>query len=232
MRSPFRAGMPLSFLLVDFENVRDLALSKLSPEWAVRIFVGRSQNSIPFALTTEAQALGDRLQWIKIQGDGRNNLDFHLAYHLGTLSATHPSASFFILSRDQGFDALIAHLNAKKIACTRVGAFTELPVPKPKQPPKSMPSTAKPKLPALASKPKQLVLALAHDDAELTRIRTILASIQARSKPRNRGKLTHLVATFFQGKQKRPEPEIERLVDALFAHGWVAEKEGALTYHL
>ncbi|HEV7402587.1 MAG TPA: PIN domain-containing protein [Chthoniobacteraceae bacterium] len=140
--------MSHSFLLVDFENVRELALAKLSPEWSVRIFVGRSQNHIPFALTEEAQKLGERLQWIKIQGDGRNNLDFHLAYYLGTLSAGHPAASFFILSNDRGFDALIAHLLEKKVACKRVGAFAELLVSKPKRTataPKPKPSTPVPK---------------------------------------------------------------------------------------
>src|SRR4051812_1995224 len=99
-----------TFLLVDFENVRDLALSQLPDGWRVRIFIGRSQNSVPFALASEAQRLGDRLEWIKIAGDGRNNLDFHLAYYLGTLTHEHPFAAFVILSRDHGYDALIAHL--------------------------------------------------------------------------------------------------------------------------
>jgi hypothetical protein len=191
--------MSTSFLLVDFENVRDLALSRLSAEWCVRIFVGRSQNSIPFTLTEEAQKLGERLQWIKIQGDGHNNLDFHLACYLGTLSAGHPSASFVILSRDHGFDALIAHLVQRNIACRRIDSFAEL-----------------------VSPPK------ASKDAALERVWTVLSKIEKKSRPRRRKTLTQLVSSVFQ--KKLPEPEVQRIVDELFAKGLVSEANNALTY--
>jgi hypothetical protein len=188
--------MSKSFLLVDFENVRDLALSRLSAEWCVRIFVGRSQNSIPFSLTEEAQKLGERLQWIKIQGDGRNNLDFHLAYYLGLLSAAHPSASFVILSRDHGFDALISHLVQRNIACRRIDSFSEL----------------------IALPP----------DPQFARVWTVLSKIEKKSRPRKRKTLAQLISSVFQ--KKLPEPEIQRLVEELFAKGMVAESNNALTY--
>ena len=47
-------------LLVDFENVRELPLASLSLDWEVIVFVGRSQNSIPFDFATRAQQLGNR----------------------------------------------------------------------------------------------------------------------------------------------------------------------------
>jgi hypothetical protein len=191
--------MSKSFLLVDFENVRDLALSRLSAEWCVRIFVGRTQNSIPFTLTEEAQKLGDRLEWIKIQGDGRNNLDFHLAYYLGTLSAGEASASFVILSRDHGFDALIAHLVEKNIACRRIDAFSELVAPV-KEP----------------------------ESAELKRVWQVLSKTEKKSRPRRRKTLAQYISAVFQ--KKLPEPEIQRLVDELFAKGMVSESNNALTY--
>jgi hypothetical protein len=191
--------MAQSFLLVDFENVRELALSQLSAEWCVRIFVGRSQNSIPFTLTEEAQTLGERLQWIKIAGEGRNNLDFHLAYYLGTLSAAHPAASFVILSRDHGFDALIAHLVQRHIACRRIDSFDELVI-----------------------RPKQ------SKDAALDRVWTVLSKIEKKSRPRRRKTLTQLVSSVFQ--KKLPEPEVQRIVDELFAKGMISESNNALTY--
>jgi len=43
-------------LLIDFENVRDVALASLPPDYRVLIFVGRSQNSIPFDVTREGAA--------------------------------------------------------------------------------------------------------------------------------------------------------------------------------
>ena len=42
------------FLLVDFENVKDVNLALLPSSSRVRIFVGKSQNAIPFPLTSAA----------------------------------------------------------------------------------------------------------------------------------------------------------------------------------
>jgi hypothetical protein len=63
-------------------------------------------------------------------------------------------------------------------------------------------------------------------------VRKILAGIDEKARARKPKSLTHQVAGMFQGKNQRPAKEIQRLVDALFEHGWVAEAEGALTYHL
>ena len=167
-----------TFLMVDFENVRDLALSQLPDGWRVRIFIGRSQNNIPFALANEAQRLGDRLEWIKIAGDGRNNLDFHLAYYLGRLAQEHPFAAFVILSKDHGYDALIAHLVDKGIQCKRIGAFADIGT--------TPPPTA---------------------NAHFTRTYAVLSKINKKSRPRRRKTLVQLVTSIFQRKLRPAEVE-------------------------
>lgn len=118
--------MPEALLLVDYENVKELPLAKLPAGWRVKIFVGRSQNTLPFELATEAQQLGHRLEWIKVQGDSRNNLDFHLALYLGKYIEQHRNWSFAILSRDKGFDCLIAHLAAQGVTCERLETIEKL----------------------------------------------------------------------------------------------------------
>jgi hypothetical protein len=35
------------------------------------------------------QALGSNGSYVKVSGHGRNALDFHIAYHIGKLSAAH-----------------------------------------------------------------------------------------------------------------------------------------------
>ena len=57
-------------------------------------------------------------------------LDFHIAYYIGVLSAAEPSAYFHIVSKDTGFDPLIAHLRARKILAGRVKDVAEIPVVK------------------------------------------------------------------------------------------------------
>src|SRR6266481_2624706 len=115
------------FFLVDFENVRDVNFALLPPECCVKVFVGKSQNSIPFSLTTAAQRLGERLEWVKIEGDGHNNLDFHLAFYLGQLARKFPEEDFVIVFKDKGFDALIGHLIKRNVKCVRVNSILDSP---------------------------------------------------------------------------------------------------------
>ena len=51
---------------------------------------------------------------MKIGGNGKNALDFYLAFYVGDLAAKDPEAGFHILSDDTGFDPLIKHLKAPK----------------------------------------------------------------------------------------------------------------------
>ena len=61
----------------------------------------------------QAQAFGLAIEWIRIEGNGPNALDFHIACHLGEGLARTPQAEFVIVSRDTGFDPLLRHLKAR-----------------------------------------------------------------------------------------------------------------------
>ncbi|MPN45276.1 hypothetical protein SDC9_192843 [bioreactor metagenome] len=67
-----------------------------------------------------------------MQGVGHNALDFHIAYYLGRLSIQHPAARFVIVSKDTGFDPLVAHLRAQKVECERVTSLAVFQKPRPK----------------------------------------------------------------------------------------------------
>jgi hypothetical protein len=69
------------------------------------------KNKIPIELITSAQALGNKLDWIRIDGSGSNALDFHIAYYFGKLVSADPSNEYFILSKDKGFDLLAKHMS-------------------------------------------------------------------------------------------------------------------------
>jgi hypothetical protein len=73
-------------LLIDFENVQKLDFELIDlADTEIAIFVGKSQNRIPFPVVEKTQSLGERVKWLKIAGDGKNNLDFHIAFELGRL---------------------------------------------------------------------------------------------------------------------------------------------------
>lgn len=73
------------------------------------------------------QELGDRAEYIVLETSGANALDFHIAYYLGVLAAADSSGFFHIISKDTGFDPLIAHLKARKILSTRSVSIEEMP---------------------------------------------------------------------------------------------------------
>lgn len=74
------------------------------------------------------QRLGTEATYVKIAGNGRNALDFHIAYYIGELSAKEPDAHFHVISRDTGFDLLIKHLKDRKVRIQRESDLAEIPL--------------------------------------------------------------------------------------------------------
>jgi len=115
-------------ILVDFENIQKFDFDHIDTTHTdIAIFVGKSQNKIPFSLVEKAQTFGERLAWVKIAGDGKNNLDFHLAFELGRLSERmDKDVELIILSKDSGYDSLIRYINELGIKTKRIANPAEL----------------------------------------------------------------------------------------------------------
>lgn len=119
---------PKRIILVDFENIQRLDFDNIDvSNTNMAIFVGKSQNKIPFSLVEKAQSFGERLIWVKIAGDGKNNLDFHLAFELGRLcERMEKDVELIILSKDSGYDSLIRYVNEIGIKTRRIANPAEL----------------------------------------------------------------------------------------------------------
>lgn len=79
--------MKNNYILIDFENVQPMSLKILHGHpIRVLLFVGTNQTKVPIDLVTEMQALGDKARYVQIEGNGRNALDFHLAFYAGQLT--------------------------------------------------------------------------------------------------------------------------------------------------
>ncbi len=119
----------LHFIFVDFENVREIDLDLIRHK-PVKIYLalGKHHSSLPSDLVTKLLQFPDQVQIIKTSCSGKNALDFVLAYHIGVQSTHSPDSHFHILSRDQGFDALVDHLRSHQISVTRYEAFDRIPV--------------------------------------------------------------------------------------------------------
>jgi len=121
--------MRTNYVLIDYENVQPSALSVLEKEhFKVIVFVGASQAKVSYDLAAQLQRLGPNASYVKISGNGSNALDFHIAYYIGQLAASDPDAYFHIISKDSGFDPLIAHLKSRKILACRSRDIGDMPI--------------------------------------------------------------------------------------------------------
>lgn len=74
------------------------------------------------------QALGKNGEYIRIEGNGKNALNFHITFYLGRLFEQDPAGYFHIISKDSGFDILIKHLKDKKVLIQRYNQISDIPV--------------------------------------------------------------------------------------------------------
>jgi len=156
-------------LFVDFENVQQVDLNRLDDNFHVMIFVGSSQTSVPIDLVANAQKFGDRVEWQRVDGNGRNALDFHIACQLGRVIEKSPSSHCIVLSKDKGFDPLLRHLNKNGLKCKRINSLLELE-----------PKTA------------------TTEEPNYKRVFELLSKSEKKSRPRKRLTLSQHISSMFQ----------------------------------
>ena len=124
--------MKTNYLLIDLENVHPDNLALVNgAHWKVKVFLGAHQTKINVGMARALQALGpDAVDYVTIEGSGKNALDFHIAYFIGRLSAQDPGAFFHIISKDTGFDPLIRYLKGQKVLCQRSTSVADVPLVK------------------------------------------------------------------------------------------------------
>jgi len=121
--------MRKNIILLDFENVQPESLEKLAHDhFKVIMFVGANQKRIDIELAKAMQSLGSNGEYIQIVGNGPNALDFHISFYIGKYSETCRDSYFHIISRDKGFDPLVAHLKENHIFCSRWNSVGDIPV--------------------------------------------------------------------------------------------------------
>lgn len=127
--------MRINHVLVDYENVKTDDIRELNREDVrVAIFLGSNQSKLPSELAIQMQALGARGEYVQINAAGPNALDFLIAFTIGERAAIGGPAYFHIISKDHGFDPLIAYLKTRKILAMRSKSVGELPFVKAAQP--------------------------------------------------------------------------------------------------
>jgi hypothetical protein len=193
-----------NYVLIDSESVQPASIAALEQEcFKVMIFVGEKQAKVSFDVAASLQRLGARAMYVKMTGSGPNALDFHIAFYIGQLSAAEPDAYFHIISKDTGFDPLIAHLKAKKILAARSKDVSEIPMVK----------TSSAKTPT-------------------DRLAAILANLRQRgaAKPRTIKTLSSTINALFQ--KSLTEAELTLLLESLERQGVISVSGARVSYAL
>ena len=120
--------MTKRLVLVDYENIQKIDLSILDESYRAIVFVGAKQNPPKAARKPTTAHRFTRVDFQKIDGTGKNALDFHIAFQLGRTIEVAPATECFVLSRDKGFDPLLSHLNKNGLRCQRINSLDELKV--------------------------------------------------------------------------------------------------------
>ena len=171
-------------ILVDYENVPVKSLALLQgEEFRICVFLGRTNSKIDSDLAVAMQKMGDRAQYVKLTSTGPNALDFHIAFYLGKLVTLHDDYHFHIISKDKGFDALIARLQDQKLFASRSSSIEEMPcfahlmVSKPAE-------AVKP-APKVSPTPNVIVAAKKSTAVELEeRVQLVIANLRGQTKAR------------------------------------------------
>jgi len=195
---------PKRILLIDFENIQKIDFERIdTTSTELFIFVGKSQNKVPFQLVEKTQKLGALVKWVKIAGDGKNNLDFHIAFELGRLSQrTQDGVEFIILSKDSGFDPLVKYINESGITTKRIGNLAELDESR-----KELPSS------------KFTAYVVAN-----------LRKIDNQKRPRTRGTLRKHMESIL--RERAPGYEIDLIIEEMFVNGLLTQTGNRLKYNI
>lgn len=196
-----------TYILFDHENIHSLDPGEIDG-LAVKVLVFLGEQTTKLAVDDVQMLLKHRAQieLITISGHGKNALDFHIAYYAGRISADDPGASIHIVSRDKGFDPLIAHLKSRNVPAARSEEVPGLP------------------------KKRKGERAPASANGRVERLINHLTKI-AKARPRKRKTLSSNIAALF-GKQLTDE-EVADLIASLEQAGrLLIDEKDTVTYRL
>ncbi len=132
--------LPQNHILVDVENMKSIDTALLGLKHLVfHLFFGPENKKLEIELVEAILTHSQDVKMVRSPKHGKNALDFVLAYHLGQIASAEPKAFFHIISKDSGFDSLVAFLLSKKIEARRHANWASLQLaltPKPPTPPK------------------------------------------------------------------------------------------------
>jgi hypothetical protein len=100
----------MRIFFIDFENVHSEGMTgvdHLTEADEVVIFYSNNADSITFDILHKLMFCKSKLSYYKIKRGGKNALDFQLSCYLGFRINKDPTAEFYIISKDNGYDFIM-----------------------------------------------------------------------------------------------------------------------------
>ena len=186
-------------IYVDFENVPNVDIQEIK-DTKILLFIGQSQKRLSTNIVKAIQPLGKNVDWVQITGTGKNALDFHIAYYLA-MNRAELNCEHFVISKDAGFDPLIAHANALGQKVRRVVSFADV----------------------------FHKIGLSKDlEGKYRKVRENLLKQQKTKRPKSRKTLSSFIEATFQKNIK--SAEVNKLLENLFRDGLLEEKNKRISY--
>jgi hypothetical protein len=186
-------------IYVDFENVPNVDIKEMG-DARIFLFIGESQKRLSTSIVKAIQPLGKNVEWIQINGSGKNALDFHIAYYLA-IYKEQTDTEHYIISNDAGFDPLIDHANGLGQKVKRVVSYADVF--------------------HKIGLGKEL-------EGKFKKVKEILMKQQKTRRPKSRKTLTSFIETTFQ--KKISTAETNKLIENLFRDGIMEEKSKRISY--
>lgn len=196
------------YVYVDYENMSGLkTIPAIDGQYF--LFIGASQNNLSKSLVLSAQE--NHGKFIEISGNGKNALDFHIAYQLGADIKINSSSDiqYYIVSKDSGYDPLINYIR-KKIG-NRIFRIVSLDDLIDKD--------------GLSVKPVVTI----ESNEYLQKVKRHLQDIKKTQRPKSETKLAADIQSLLRADSPS-EHTIKTIIDELYLTGFISKSNKTITY--
>lgn len=106
------------YYLVDYENVHQAGMNgieNLTENDVLVIFYTINAETLTFSIYEKLVQCKAEIQLYKVQCGGKNALDFQLSSYVGYIIGKNPTAEYYIISNDRGYEYIINFWKEKNI---------------------------------------------------------------------------------------------------------------------
>ncbi len=116
-------------ILIDLENekgkmLEGISLLNLSKKDEIVVFYSQSVPYITMELHKEFESIKAKKDYIKVEINKANALDFQLSTYLGACIQKNPKCNYYIVSNDCGYDCVCRFWQNRNISVKRIERFS------------------------------------------------------------------------------------------------------------